>query len=170
MHDETGNQAYLEGARKIVNGLSLLQMQNGSFPITIGPYEAAAPLHNTIVMEVLGRYHALTGDARAKEIFMRCIDSTIRDLSLPDGELMYVTHPDYRSGYTSIAFGGFHFGYLFSGNEKYLRFPFPLVMKQLKSHNFGSSGEGALSYPLRGILFYLQQADKAGILRDLPEY
>ena len=170
MYDETGNPAYLAGARRIADGLASIQMENGSFPITIGPYEAAAPLHNAIAMEALGRYHTLTGDAKAKEIFMRCIGSTLRDLTFPDGDWMYITHPDYRSGYVSMPWGGFHFGYVFTGNKKYLLFPYPLIMRQLKSHNFGTSGEGALSYSLRGILFYLQQADKAGILQDLPEY
>ena len=170
MYDETGNQAYREGARKIVDGFASIQMENGSFPIAIGPYEASAPLHNAIAMEALGRYHSLTGDAKAREIFMRCIDSTLRDLTFPDGEFMYINHPDYRSGYVSMPWGGFHFGYVFTGNKKYLLFPYPLIMRQLKSHGFGTSGEGALSYSLRGILFYLQQADKAGILRDLPEY
>ncbi|MCE5251267.1 hypothetical protein LLG96_13705 [bacterium] len=170
MYDETGDNRYLEGARRIVKGLKEIQLENGSFPITIGPYVAAAPLHNTIVMEALGRYHALTGDGEAREILMRCIDSTLDDLRFPDGEFIYITHPDYRSGYTSMQWGGFHYGYLFTGDTKYLDAPYPLIMSQLKSRNFGVYGEGALSYPLRGMLFYLNYADKAGILRDIPEY
>jgi hypothetical protein len=167
-HDETGEAAFAEGARKIVGGLRELQMPNGSFPITIGPYTAAAPLHNAIVMEVLGRRAAMTGDAEAKAIFLRTIESTLRDLSFPDGEMMYITHPDYRSPYTSMPWGGYHFGYLFTGDVKYLLHPLPLIMRQLQQGQFGTSGEGALSYPLRGMLFYLYHADKAGILKDLP--
>jgi hypothetical protein len=170
MYDETGNPSYLAGARRIVDGFASIQLANGSFPITIGPYVAAAPLHNAIAMEALGRYQALTGDAKAKEVFLRCIDSTLRDLTFPDGDFVYITHPDYRSGYASMPWGGFHFGYVFTGDTKYLLFPYPLIMRQLKGHSFGTSGEGALSYPLRGILFYLYHADKAGILRDLPPY
>jgi hypothetical protein len=170
MYDETRDPRYLDGARKIIASLKEIQMENGSFPITIGPYRAAAPLHNTIVMEALGRYHQFTNDPEAKIIFMKCIDSTLRDLSFPDGELIYITHPDYRSGYTSMPWGGFHFGYLFTGDRKYLEYPYAMIMTQIKSRNLGSFGEGALSYPLRGILFYLYYADKAGILKDIPEY
>jgi hypothetical protein len=170
MYDETGDKRYLEGARKIVEGLREIQLENGSFPITIGPYAASAPLHESIVMEALGRYHAVTGDAEAKNIYMRCIDSLLNNLRFPDGDFIYITHPDYRSGYTSMPWGGFHFGYLYTGDKKYLEAPFPLIMNQLKSRNFGSFGEGALSYPLRGMLFYLYHADRAGILKDIPQY
>ncbi len=176
VYDETGDARYLEEARKIVLDLASIQLENGSFPITIGPYVAAAPLHNAIAMEVLGRYFVLTKDERAKEVFLRCAESTLRDLSFPDGELMYITHPDYRSGYTSMPWGGFHFGYIFTGEEKYLRFPYPLIMRQLRQNRFDlyrtsfATSEGALSYPLRAILFYLYWADKAGILEDLPPY
>ncbi len=170
MYDDTRDPRYLEGGRKILAALKSIQMDNGSFPITFGPYVAAAPLHNAIVMEGLGRFYRYTGEPDAKSIFMKCIDSTLRDLSFPDGELMYVTHPDYRSGYTSMPWGGYHYGYLFTGDKKYLRYPYAMIMAQIKSRNFGSVGEGALSYPLRGILFYLYQADKVGILKDIPEY
>ncbi len=174
VHDETGEAAFAEGARKIVGGLRELQLPNGSFPITIGPYTAAAPLHNAIVMEVLGRRAAMTGDAEAKAIFLRTIESTLRDLSFPDGEMMYITHPDYRSPYASMPWGGYHFGYLFTGDAKYLLHPLPLIMRQLQQSQFAiynsafANTEGALSYPLRGMLFYLYHADKAGILKDLP--
>jgi len=176
VYEETGNLKYLEEARKIVRDLASIQLDNGSFPITIGPYVAAAPLHNTIAMEVLGRYYAVTQDEKAKEIYLRTAESTLRDLAFPDGELMYITHPDYRSPYTSLPWGGFHFGYIYTGDKKFLEFPFPLIMRQLKQSRFELYGtafatsEGALSYPLRGMLFYLYWADKAGILRDLPEY
>ena len=109
MYDETRDERYLDGARKIVQGLEELQLPNGSFPITFGPRVSAAPLHNAIVMEALGRYHALTGDEKAKDIYMRCIESTLRDLRFPDGEFMYVDHPDYRSGYTSMPLGWISF-------------------------------------------------------------
>ncbi len=82
---------------------------------------------------------------------------------------MYITHPDYRSGYASMPWGGYHFGYLYTGDKKYLEFPYPLIMAQVKSRNFGAFGEGALSYTLRGVLFYLTHAERAGILRDIPE-
>ncbi|MFA6471908.1 MAG: hypothetical protein WCU00_07690 [Candidatus Latescibacterota bacterium] len=169
MYDETGDKRYLDGAQRIIGNLGEIQMENGSFPIWIGTYKAAAPLHNTIVMEALGRYYQITGDPKARSMFMKCIDSTLHDLSFPDGDLMYITHPDYRSGYRSMPWGGFHFGYVFTGDKKYLKFPYPLIMTQLKSHNFGSFGEGALSYPLRGMLFYLYYTDKAKILKDIPE-
>ncbi len=170
MYDETGDERYLEGARKILGDLETIQMENGSFPITIGPYTATAPLHNAIVMEALGRCHAITGDSRAKSMYLKCADSTLRDLTFPDGELMYISHPDYRSGYTSMPWGGYHFGYVYTGDRKYVEFPYPLIMNQLRSRNLGVFGEGALSYPLRGILFYLTHADRAGILRDLPSF
>ena len=83
---------------------------------------------------------------------------------------MYITHPDYRSGYRSMPWGGFHYGYLFTHDTKYLAFPLPLVMKLLKSGNFGVYGEGAMSYPMRGMLFFLNYADEAGLLTDLPAY
>jgi hypothetical protein len=169
IYDETGDKRYLDGAHRIIGSLRELQMENGSFPIWIGPYKAAAPLHNAIVMEALGRYYEITKDPAAQTIFMKCIDSTLRDLSFPDGDLMYITHPDYRSGYRSMPWGGFHFGYEFTGDKKYLVFPYPLIITQLKSHNFGSFGEGALSYSLRGMLFYLYYADKTKILQDIPE-
>ena len=60
VYDETGNR-YRDGAAKIVRDLGSIQRENGSFPITIGPYVASAPLHETIAMEALGRYHAITG-------------------------------------------------------------------------------------------------------------
>jgi hypothetical protein len=176
VYDETGNAKYLEEARKIVRDLSSIQLENGSFPITIGPYVAAAPLHNTIAMEVLGRYYAITQDEKAKETYLRCAESTLRDLSFPDGELMYITHPDYRSPYASMPWGGFHFGYIYTGDKKFLEFPYPLIMRQLKQSRFElyrtafATSEGALSYPLRGMLFYLYWADKARILEDLPAY
>lgn len=176
VYDETRNPRYLDEARKIVRDLASIQLENGSFPITIGPYVAAAPLHNTIAMEVLGRYFALTKDEKAKEVYLRCAESTLRDLSFPDGEMMYVTHPDYRSGYASMPWGGFHFGYIYTGDKKYLQFPYPLIMRQLKQNRFElyrtsfATSEGALSYPLRGMLFYLYWADKTGILEDLPAY
>jgi hypothetical protein len=169
MYDDTGDQRYLAGTRKILASLREIQMKNGSFPIWIGPYKAAAPLHNAIVMEALGRYQQYTGDPSARTMFMKCIDSTLHDLSFPDSELMYITHPDYRSGYRSMPWGGYHFGYVITGDKKYLTFPYPLIMAQIKSHNFGAYGEGALAYPLRGILFYLYYADKAGILKDVTE-
>ncbi len=176
VYDETGNSRYLEEARRIVRDLGSIQLENGSFPITIGPYVAAAPLHNAIAMEVLGRYYAVTKDEKAKEIYLRCAESTIRDLSFPDGELMYITHPDYRSPYTSMPWGGFHFGFVYTGERKFLEFPYPLIMRQLKQSRFElyrtsfATSEGALSYPLRGMLFYLYWADKAGILEDLPAF
>jgi hypothetical protein len=174
VYDETGNARYREEAARIVRDLGSIQLENGSFPITIGPYVAAAPLHNAIAMEVLGRYYAITHDEAAKNIYMKAAESTLRDLSFPDGELMYITHPDYRSGYTSMPWGGFHFGYIYTGDKKFLEFPYPLIMRQLKESRFDlyrtsfATSEGALSYPLRGLLFYLYYADKAGILQDLP--
>jgi len=176
VYDETGNVKYLDEARKIVRDLASIQLENGSFPITIGPYVAIAPLHNTIAMEVLGRYYAITKDEKAKEVYLRCAESTLRDISFPDGELMYITHPDYRSPYASMPWGGFHFGYIYTGDKKFLEFPYPLIMRQLKQSRFElyrtafATSEGALSYPLRGMLFYLYWADKAGILEDLPAY
>ncbi len=146
-----------------------IQLENGSFPITIGPYVAAAPLQNAIAMEALGRYHGFTRDPEAKNIFMKCIDSTLRDLTFPDGELMYITHPDYRSGYTSMPWAA-TITVSFHRDRKYLEFPYPLIMSQIRSGNFGAFGEGALAYPLRGILFYLTQADKAGLLKDIKEF
>jgi len=169
MYDETGDKRYLDGAQQIIENLRELQMENGSFPIWIGPYKAAAPLHNAIVMEALGRYYEISRNPLARSMFMKCIDSTLHDLSFPDGDLMYITHPDHRSGYRSMPWGGFHFGYVYTGIKKYLASPYPLIMAQIRSHNFGSFGEGALSYPLRGMLFYLYYADKAKILRDIPE-
>ncbi|MHB9030530.1 MAG: RIFT barrel domain-containing protein [Candidatus Latescibacterota bacterium] len=169
MYDDSGDKRYLEGGRKILAALREIQMENGSFPIVIGPYKAAAPLHNAILMEALGRYHAFTGDQTAKEIYLKCAESTLRDLSFPDGELMYITHPDYRSGYASMPWGGYHFGYLYTGDKKFLEFPYPLIRAQIQARSFGAFGEGALAYPLRGILFYLYQADRAGILKDLPK-
>jgi hypothetical protein len=176
VYDETGEAKYLEEAKRIVRDLGSIQLENGSFPITIGPYVAAAPLHNTIAMEVLGRYYTITGDAVAKDIYMKCAESTLRDLSFPDGELIYITHPDYRSPYASMPWGGFHFAYIYTGDKRFLQFPYPLIMRQLKQSRFDlyrtsfATSEGALSYPLRGLLFYLYYADKAGILQDLPEF
>jgi hypothetical protein len=49
-------------------------------------------------------------------------------------------------------------------------------MTQLRQSKFElyitsfATSEGALSFPLRGILFYLTFAEKAGILQDLPAY
>jgi hypothetical protein len=169
-YDETGQQRYLDGARRIVEELHTLQMENGSFPIWIGPYKATAPLHNAIAMEALGRFASMTGDTLARRMYLKCADATLGEESFPDGELMYISHPDYRSGYRSMPWGGFHFGYLFTHDKKYLQFPFPLIMKQIKSANFGVYGEGAMSYSLRGMLFYLNCADQAGLLVDLPAY
>jgi hypothetical protein len=176
VYDETGNAKYREEAAKIVRDLGSIQRENGSLPITIGPYVASAPLHETIAMEALGRYHAITQDPAAKDIYMKCAEYVIRDASFPDGEMMYITHPDYRSGYTSTPWGGFHFGYVYTGDKKFLEFPYPLIMRQLRQSRFElyrtsfATSEGALSYPMRGILFYLNFADKAGILQDLPAF
>ncbi len=170
VYDETGNSRYLDGARRIVGGLHALQMEDGSFPIWVGPYKASAPLHNAIAMEALGRFATMTGDTMARSIYLRCADATLGQQSFPDGDLMYITHPDYRSGYRSMPWGGFHYGYLFTHDTKYLAFPLPLVMKLLKSGNFGVYGEGAMSYPMRGMLFFLNYADEAGLLTDLPAY
>jgi hypothetical protein len=169
-YDESADLRFLDGAKQIVQELHTLQMNDGSFPIWIGPYQASAPLHNAIVMEALGRYASLTGDTLARSMYLRCADATLAAQSFPDGELMYITHPDYRSGYRSMPWGGFHFGYLFTHDKKYLEFAYPLVMKQIKAANFGVYGEGALSYPLRGMLFFLKYAQDAGLLTDLPPY
>lgn len=177
--DETGNVRYREEAAAIVRDLGSIQRENGSFPITIGPYVASAPLHETIAMEALGRYHAITKDPVAKHIYMKCAEYIVHGspgCRFPDGEMMYITHPDYRSGYTSSAWGGFHFGYVYTGDKKFLEFPYPLIMTQLRQSRFElyntsfATSEGALSFPLRGILFYLTFAEKAGILQDLPAY
>ena len=170
MYDDTGEKKYLDGVKNIIESLKKIQMENGSFPITFGPWKAASPFHNAIVMEALGRYYDFTGDPEAKEIFMKCIDSTLRDMEFPDGEAIYVTHPDYRSPYMSMNWGGFQYGYIFTGDTKYLKFPYPMVMAQIKSRNFGSLGEGALSVPVRGMFFYLYYADKAGLLEDIPAF
>jgi len=176
VYDETGNARYREGAAAIVRDLGSIQRENGSLPITIGPYVASAPLHETIAMEALGRYHAVTQDPAAKDIYMKCAEYVIRDASFPDGDMMYITHPDYRSGYTSTPWGGFHFGYVYTGDKKFLEFPYPLIMRQLRQSRFElyrtsfATSEGALSYPMRGILFYLNYADKTGLLQDLPAY
>ena len=170
VYDETGDIRYLDGAKRIVEGLHRLQMEDGSFPIWIGPYRASAPLHNAVAMEALGRFAFMTGDTLARAMYLKCADATLGKQSFPDGELMYITHPDYRSGYRSMPWGGFHFGYLFTRDRKYLEFPLPLVMKQIKSADFGVYGEGALSYPLRGMLFLLNYAEEAGLLQDLPAY
>lgn len=61
-------------------------------------------------------------------------------------------------------------GYIFTGDRTYIEFPLALVMKRIKSANFGVFGEGAFAYDARGILFYLEYADMAGILKDLPPY
>lgn len=176
VYDETGDARFREGAAAIVRDLGSIQRENGSLPITIGPYVASAPLHETIAMEALGRYYAVTRDPVAKDIYLKCAEYVIRDSQFPDGEMMYITHPDYRSGYTSTPWGGFHFGYAYTGDKKFLEFPYPLIMNQLRqnklelySTSFATS-EGALSYPMRGILFYLTFADKAGILQDLPAF
>jgi PcRGLX-like protein central beta sandwich domain/PcRGLX-like N-terminal RIFT barrel domain len=179
VYDETGSVRYREEAARIVRDLGSIQRENGSFPITIGPYVASAPLHETIAMEALGRYHAVTQDLVARDIYLKCAEYVIdgsRGSQFPDGEMMYITHPDYRSGYTSSAWGGFHFGYVYTGDKKFLEFPYPLIMTQLRQSKFElystsfATSEGALSFPLRGILFYLTFADKAGILQDLPAY
>jgi hypothetical protein len=179
VYDETGNARYREEAAAIVRDLGSIQRENGSFPITIGPYVASAPLHETIAMEALGRYHAVTQDPVAKDIYLKCAEYVIQGFQgsqFPDGEMMYITHPDYRSGYTSSAWGGFHFGYVYTGDKKFLEFPYPLIMTQLRQSKFElystsfATSEGALSFPMRGILFYLTFADKAGILQDLPAF
>jgi hypothetical protein len=170
VYDETGEERYLKGARRVVEGLHELQMENGSFPIWIGPYRAAAPLHNAIAMEALGRYALLTGSDSAKAMYLRCADATMHSVSFPDGDLMYITHPDYRSGYRGMPWGGFHYGYLFTHERKYLEFPHPLIMRQLRSANFGTYGEGALSYSGRGVFYWLNYAEEAGLLTDLPPY
>jgi len=179
VYDETGNVRYREGAAAIVRDLGSIQRENGSFPITIGPYVASAPLHETIAMEALGRYYAITQDPAAKDIYLKCAEYVIQGSGgsqFPDGEMMYITHPDYRSGYTSSAWGGFHFGYVYTGDKKFLEFPYPLIMNQLRQSKFElystsfATSEGALSFPLRGILFYLTFADRAGILQDLPAF
>jgi len=179
VYDETGNARYREEAAAIVRDLGSIQRENGSFPITIGPYVASAPLHETIAMEALGRYHAVTQDPVAKDIYLKCAEYVIsgsQGSQFPDGELMYITHPDYRSGYTSSAWGGFHFGYLYTGDKRFLEFPLGMIMTQLRQSKFElystsfATSEGALSFPLRGILFFLTYADKAGILQDLPAY
>lgn len=170
MYDETRDSRYLDGAKRILAGLRELQMENGSFPIWIGPYKASCPFQNGIAMEALGRFASMTGDTLAKSMYLKCAEATFHDVSFPDGELMYITHPDYRSGYTHMPWGGFHFGYIFTGDRKYIEFPLALIMKQIKSANFGVYGEGALAYAVRGLLFYLNYADKSGILKDLPPY
>jgi hypothetical protein len=179
VYDETGNVRYREEAAAIVRDLGSIQRENGSFPITIGPYVASAPLHETIAMEALGRYYAVTQDQIAKDVYLKCSEYVIQGSQgsqFPDGEMMYITHPDYRSGYTSSAWGGFHFGYVYTGDKKFLEFPYPLIMTQLRQSKFElystsfATSEGTLSFPMRGILFYLTYADKAGILQDLPAY
>ncbi len=179
VYDETGIVKYREEAAKIVRDLGSIQRENGSFPITIGPYVASAPLHETIAMEALGRYYAVTLDPVAKDIYLKCAEYVISGSNgsqFPDGEMMYITHPDYRSGYTSSAWGGFHFGYVYTGDKKFLEFPYPLIMTQLRQSKFElystsfATSEGTLSFPMRGILFYLTFADRAGILNDLPAY
>ncbi len=176
VYDETGNARYRDEAAKIVRDLGSIQRENGSLPITIGPYVASAPLHETIAMEALGRYHAITQDPAAKDIYLKAADYVVGGASFPDGEMMYITHPDYRSGYSSTPWGGFHFGYVYTGDKKFLEFPFPLIMTQLRQNRFElystsfATSEGALSYPMRGILFYLTFADRAGLLKDLPAY
>ncbi len=127
-------------------------------------------------MEALGRYHAVTQDPAAKDIYLKAAEYVIGGSTFPDGEMMYITHPDYRSGYSSTPWGGFHFGYVYTGDRKFLEFPFPLIMTQLRQNRFElystsfATSEGALSYPMRGILFYLTFADRAGLLKDLPAY
>ena len=176
VYDETGEVRYREGAAAIVRDLGSIQRENGSLPITIGPYVASAPLHETIAMEALGRNHAITQNPVAKDVYLKCAEYVIGDSMFPDGEMMYITHPDYRSGYSSTPWGGFHFGYVLTGDRKFLEFPFPLIMTQLRQNRFElystsfATSEGALSYPMRGILFYLTFADRAGILEDLPPF
>jgi len=175
VYDETGNSKYIEEAKGIVRDLKSIQLDNGGFPITLGPYVATTPFQDSITMEALGRYHAVTKDAEAKDVFLRCAEHVVGGSSFPDGEWIYITHPDYRSGYTSTQWGGFHFAYIFTGEKRFLEFPFPLIMRQLRLNQLGlnggfARGEGALSYPLRGILFYLYWADEAGLLKDLPAY
>jgi hypothetical protein len=147
-----------------------LQMDSGSFPIWIGPYEASCAFQNAIALEALGRYAVMTGDSLAMRIYLRCAEATMHDLSFPDGELQYITQGEYRSGYTDMPWRGFIYGTIFTGDRKYIEFPLSLVMKRIKSANFGVFGEGAFAYDGRGILFYLEYADRAGILRDLPPY
>jgi len=58
-------------------------------------------------------------------------------------------------------------------NRNVLRLETVVGLKQSRFELYRTAfatSEGALSYPLRGMLFYLYWADKAGILEDLPAY
>ena len=88
-------------------------------------------------------------------------------LSFPDGELMYINHPDYRIPYRQMPWGGFACAYELTGDRQYLELPYPLIVELLKTRDFGKYGEGAFSYPMFGLLRFLQAADRARMLHDL---
>jgi hypothetical protein len=171
LYQTTHEDRFLAAARKIVYALKDFQQPDGSFPMVLGFYQGSAPLQSSIAMIALMRYHQCTGDPVVRDLFLRGLDSILRDLRFPDGEFMYITAPDYRSGCT-FPVEAFGYGYALTGDRRYLTAVWPNLRSVLLGYlqsRVSVQGEGALCYDWRGLFSYLYWGRRAGILEDVHE-
>ncbi len=186
IYEATGDERYLEGCRKIVHAVQGQQREDGGWLIKVGFRQAISPMHVCILLAGLRKVHELTGDESVRETFLKGMDWVYAKGRFPDGTLRYIDHPDpafRRSRYGGDLREAFGYAYHLTGDPKYIEmglvnnkwafgvdclrgsWMFGITQDLRLVMVFGSN----LASEYRGNFRFLYWADRAGLLKDLPE-
>jgi hypothetical protein len=167
LHEATGEARWLDGARRIVDALLAAWNEDEDWGLWLGWHRSLAPMHLGIVGTGLARYHALTGETRAREALLRAMDVMLRKCAHPDGALMYVDNPGWRWNYYSgVAYEALGEAWALTGDLRYLQAGWRSHRRNLVTQ--ASLIGTTLADWWRGNLRYMAWADRAGLLTDLP--
>jgi len=185
-YEATGDQRYLDTARRIIHSSMDQQNEDGSYYThQLGFHDSKCPMQMTIYATGITYYLRCVEDEEAARCLLRILDWRIQDGCFPDGTNLYVDHWDYRRSRS----GGdlrepLGCAYALTGDDKYIRFG--MVDHERCFAGFGSQMLNAWAWGInhrldhictimghaialdwRGNFRFMYWADKAGLLEDL---
>ncbi len=123
VYEATGDRRYLQAMREIAAALRQAQHADGGWPIELLYHTGFCPFQIAVCLTGLARYHQISGDAAARETFLRGLRFLAGDaMRFADDAWVYVTTPDYRSTYAGASpLEPFGYGYALTGDRDMLR-------------------------------------------------
>ena len=154
VYEATGEEKYRRAMGKVVEALRDAQHENGGWPIVLWFNVAYCPFQMSVALTGLMRYHQVTGDEEAKEVFLKGMKFLAgEEMRFPDGAWMYVSAPEYRATYYADGpLEPFGYAYQLTGDKTYI------------DQGLISFGRG---FDLRASLRFMYWADQVKKLRDV---
>ncbi len=154
VYEATGDDRYRVAMRRVFEAMRAAQDPAGGWSMELGFHVGHCPFQMGVGLTGVGRYHEVTDDAAAREVFLKGVAFLAGDaMRFPDGAWVYVTTPDYRNTYRS---------------DTPLE-PFGYAFRITKDRGLVEAGlKGwTRSLDLRASLRFLRAADEAGLLEDI---